>query len=83
VIERRHPTIDGDFEIRDTEKQVGGLATGSSFRRRARQVRALVMGIDPAIASESLLSRMYSACALQPFESFASSVTGGSPTAAR
>ena len=46
MIEHRHPSIDGDFEIRDAEKQVGGRATRGSRRRRAPQVRALAMGIE-------------------------------------
>ena len=47
MIKRRHPPIDGDFEIRDAEKQVGGLAARGSRRRRAAQSRALLMGIEP------------------------------------
>ena len=47
MIKHRHPPIDGDFEIRDAEKQVGGLATRGSLHRCARQVRALVMGVEP------------------------------------
>jgi len=47
VIERCHPPIHGDFEIRDAEEQVGGLAARRSSRRCAFEVRSLLMGIEP------------------------------------